>query len=98
MGLAIRLTGRMVPFFLSTVQQRTTSKVFRILAGQGLAFAYLSKQTGLHVRTLHNVANGTSQSRRARRKIEAALGVKLDWPQSRAVPQNVAGAQPQKSI
>jgi ribosome-binding protein aMBF1 (putative translation factor) len=77
------------------VQHRTTSKVFRILAAQGLAFADLAKSTGLNVRTLHNVANGSSKSRRARHKIEAALGMKLNWPQGKAVPQNDTGALPQ---
>ncbi len=61
------------------MKERTTTKVFRLLAGQGMSFADLSRQTGLHVRTLHNVANGNSRSRRARRRIEAALGVPIEW-------------------
>lgn len=59
------------------VRARTRTTVFNLLHAQGLKFADLAVRTGLNVRTLHNVASGTSPSRSARRKIENALGVQI---------------------
>jgi hypothetical protein len=56
-----------------------------------MSFADLAERTGLNVRTLHNVASGTSQSRRARNRIETALGVIL-WPQPGTTPADTAPA------
>lgn len=55
------------------------SELCRLLVSQGITFDDLAKLTKLNVRTLHNVASGNSQSRRARHKIENALGLQIDW-------------------
>jgi hypothetical protein len=71
---------------------RKSSAVFRILAPLGLGFDDLAAMTGLNVRTLHNVASGSSKSRRARRKIEAALGVTV-WPPIQEVAATETGRE-----
>jgi len=62
-----------------------TSALYRMLVAQSLTFEALAIATGLKERTLHNVASGTNVSRRARKRIEAALGVKI-WPDDHHAP------------
>ena len=57
----------------------------RVLAIKEMTFDELAAKTNIDVQRLYNLASGGAKSRRARRKIEAALGISL-WPQGNASP------------
>ena len=68
------------------MRHRTTA-LCRILIGRGMDYQDLADLTGLSVRTLHNIGNGSNTTRSGRARVAAALGIEI-WPRadSPAVP------------